>query len=79
MRERRAKFGELVPTDATPYDWFGRGVQYALHGFQDDATGDILGLYLCEHESLQGYFEAFRVVLQGYGAPEALYAERIGV
>jgi hypothetical protein len=50
-----------------------------LHGFQDDATGDILGLYLCEHECLQGYFEAFRAVLQGYGTPQALYADRIGI
>jgi transposase len=79
MRERRAKFGELVQTDATPFDWFGCGVQYALHGFQDDATGDILGLYLCEHECLQGYFEAFRAVLNDYGVPEALYADRIGI
>ncbi|MFP3091206.1 hypothetical protein LQZ21_12865, partial [Treponema sp. TIM-1] len=55
------------------------GVQYALHGFQDDATGDILGLYLCEHECLQRYFEAFRAVLPAYGVPEALYADRIGV
>jgi transposase len=79
MRERRAKLGELVQTDASPFDWLGRGGQYALHGFQDDATGDILGLYLCEHECLQGYFEAFRAVLQGYGVPEALYADRIGI
>jgi hypothetical protein len=55
------------------------GVHYALHGFQDDATGDILGLSLSEHECLQGYCEAFRAVLQGYGVPEALYAGRIGV
>jgi transposase len=79
MRERRAKVGELVQTDATPFDWFGLGVQYALHGFQDDATGDILGLYICGHECLQGYFEAFRAVLQGYGVPEALYADKTGI
>jgi hypothetical protein len=58
IRERRAKFGELVQTDATLFDWFGLGVQYALPGFQDDATGDILGLYLYEHECLQGYSDA---------------------
>jgi hypothetical protein len=28
MRERRTKFGELLQTDATPFDWFGGGVQY---------------------------------------------------
>jgi transposase len=64
-RERRATFGELVQTDATPYDWLGTGVQYAVHGFQDDATGDIRGLYRCGQECLQGYFEAFRAVLTG--------------
>jgi hypothetical protein len=74
MRERRAKV-RGTQTGVTPFDWFGIGVQYALHGFQDDATGDILALYLCEHECLQGYFEAFRAVLQGYGVPEALYAD----
>ncbi|MDR3131179.1 MAG: hypothetical protein LBU18_06495 [Treponema sp.] len=57
----------------------GFGVQYALHGFQDDATGDILGRYLWEHECLQGYFEAFRAVLNDYGVPEVLYADRIGI
>jgi transposase len=79
VRPRRPKFGELVQTDASPYDWFGTGVLSALHGFQDDASGDILGLYFCENECLQGYFEAFRPVLSTFGAPEALYADRIGV
>jgi transposase len=82
-RERWAKCGELVQTDASPSGWLGSGVHCALHGFQDDAAGDILALYLCEHECLrhiclQGYFEAFRAVLQGYGVPEALYAGRTG-
>jgi transposase len=48
VRPRRRKCGELVQTDASPFDWFGTGVLSALHGFQDDATGDILGLYFCE-------------------------------
>jgi transposase len=78
-RERRAKYGELVQTDAAPFDWFGTGSQYALRGFQDDASGEILGLYLCEHECPQGYVEAFGAVLTGRGVPEALYADRIGV
>ena len=79
MRERKAKVGELVQTDASPFDRLVSGLPYALPGFQDDATGDILGLYLCEHECLQGYFEAFRAVLPGDGVPEALYADRIGI
>jgi hypothetical protein len=79
MRKRRAGFGELVQTDAAPFDWFGSGIQYALHGFQDDAAREIPGLYLCGRECLQGYFEAFRAVLRRCGVPEALYTDRIGI
>jgi hypothetical protein len=32
-----------------------------------------------KHEGLQGYFEVFRAVLNDYGVPEALYADRIGI
>jgi hypothetical protein len=77
----RRSAGELVQTDASLFDRLGQGLHYALHGFQDDVTGNILGLYLCEHECLRrlpsGYFEAFRAVLQGNGAPQALYADYI--
>jgi hypothetical protein len=52
-RERRATFGELVQTDASPFDRPGIGTRYALHGFRDDATGDIPGLYIRESECLQ--------------------------
>jgi hypothetical protein len=79
MRKRRAGFEKLIQTDAAPFDWFGSGIQYALHRFQDDAAGEIPGLYLCGHECLQGYFEAFRVVLRSYGVSETLYTDRIGI
>jgi transposase len=78
-RERRPQEGELLQTDATPYDWFGIGTPYALHGFIDDATGKITGLYMCLNECLQGYLEALRQVIQGCGLPVAIYADRSGV
>jgi transposase len=78
-RERRALFGSLLQTDASSFDWFGTGQYYALHGFIDDATGKICGLYFCENECLQGYYEAFRQVLTAYGIPDELYADRSGV
>jgi transposase len=40
-RTRRSHFGELLQADATSYDWFGTGEREALHGFIDDATGQI--------------------------------------
>jgi transposase len=78
-RERRQKFGELLQTDATPYDWFGNGQNYALHGFIDDARGVVTGLYLSKNECLDGYLEAFRQTLTDYGTPEALYADGLSI
>jgi transposase len=78
-REPKALKGELVQTDASPFDWLGIGARIALHGYQDDADGTILGLYFCENECLQGYLEAFRPVLLDYGVPAALYADHIGI
>ena len=45
-RKRREHPGELLQIDATPYEWFGTSIKYALHGAIDDATGKIAGLYM---------------------------------
>ncbi|MDR3324772.1 MAG: hypothetical protein LBS82_02115 [Spirochaetaceae bacterium] len=78
-RARLPLSGEPVQTDAGLFDWFGIGEQFAPRGFQDDATGEILGLYMTENERLQGCLEAFRPVLVNHGVPAALCADRIGV
>ncbi|MDR1301315.1 MAG: ISNCY family transposase, partial [Treponema sp.] len=78
-RKRRSRFGELVQADATPFDWFGDGERRALHGFIDDATGRIIGLYLCKNECLAGYLELMRQTLTGYGIPLELYADKAGI
>jgi transposase len=78
-RQPRALFGELLQTDASEYDWAGRGERWALHGYLDDATGSPLGLYFCKNECLMGYLEAFRQVLTSNGVPAALYADHCGV
>ena len=43
-RQQKKRAGELVQIDATPYPWFGNGINYALHGAIDDATGKVVGL-----------------------------------
>ena len=78
-RERKHQFGELVQTDATPYPWFSDGVFYSLHGYIDDATGEILGLYMCKNECLLGYLEITRQMLTTYGAPQAIYSDKYSV
>ena len=63
-RRKRKEFeGDLVQADGTPFDWFQDGHMYSLHGFIDDATSKVLGLYMCEHECLLGYLEATRQML----------------
>lgn len=78
-RERRQKFGELLQTDATPYDWFGTGETFALHGYIDDACGMVTGLHLSKNECMDGYLEALRQTLTDYGTPEALYADGLSI
>jgi len=78
-RKRKAHFGELVQTDGTPFDWFGIGKRYSIHGYIDDATGIPLGLYMCEHECLLGYLEITRQMLSNFGMPEAIYSDRFSV
>ena len=78
-RPRREHFGEMLQADATPYDWFGSGKRSGLHGFIDDGTGKITGLYLCENECLAGYLEVLRQTLTRYGVPMDFYSDRAGI
>ena len=78
-RKRKSNEGLLVQTDGTPFDWFGCGKQYSLHGYIDDATGKILGLYMCENECLMGYLEITRQMLKNYGSPVAIYSDKHSV
>ena len=83
-RKRRSAFGEMLQADASSYDWFGTGRRSALHGFIDDATGQITGLYFCQNECLRtivrwGYLEALRQTLETYGVPLELYADKAGI
>ena len=45
IRERRARFGELIQIDGSPHDWFeGRGPRCTLIVFIDDATSRLIAL-----------------------------------
>lgn len=79
QRKRKAHEGDLVQADGTPFDWFKDGHMYSVHGFIDDATGKVLGAYMCEHECLLGYFEVLRQMLKNYGIPKCLYPDKFSV
>ncbi len=78
-RKRKECEGMLVQTDGTPFDWFNIGKKFSLHGYIDDATGKILGLYMCENECLMGYLEITRQMLKNYGSPIAIYSDKYSV
>ena len=52
---------------------------YSIHGFIDDATGKVLGAYMCEHECLLGYLETLRQMIKNYGIPKCLYPDKFSV
>jgi transposase len=74
-RERRKKRGELVQIDASPFDWLSDGVMRSLHGAIDDATGEVVALWLAETEQINGYFHVLENMIQTSGVPRALYMD----
>ena len=78
-RKRKEAEGMMLQADGTPFDWFGNGEKYSLHGFIDDATGKITGLYMCKNECLLGYLEVLRQTLENFGIPISLYPDKYSV
>jgi len=78
-RKRKEAEGMMLQADATPFDWFENGEHYSLHGFIDDATGKITGLYMCKNECLLGYLEVLRQTIETYGIPISLYPDKYSV
>lgn len=75
-RKRKAQEGLLIQMDATPFDWFGNGTTFALHGAIDDATGKVVALFMTKNECLQGYFEITKQIILNHGIPVTIYADR---
>lgn len=75
-RMERPSSGELLQVDGTPHRFFyGDDKEYCLHGFIDDATHQVTGLYMCENECMHGYLEVTRQTFKNFGVPLALYAD----
>lgn len=75
-RKERHSSGDLLQVDATPFAFFHNDSKlYCLHGFIDDATHKITGLYISENECMHGYLEVTRQTLKNFGIPLALYAD----
>ena len=76
-RPRREAAGMLWQTDATPFEWFGKGNgYYALHAYIDDATGIVTGAFFTVNECMRGYVEALKRGIEKYGLPMEIYSDR---
>lgn len=61
-------FGEEIQMDACIHPWFGN-FKTALHGAIDDSSGNLVGLYFDEQETLNGYYNITKQILLNYGIP----------
>jgi transposase len=77
-RERKPRLGMMVLADASREDWLeGRGPAMTLIGYQDDATGQVLGCgFQLEHEDTVGYLRQLRSLVEEYGVPLSLYRDQ---
>ena len=73
-RPRSAYFGEMLQMDASLHLWFGEA-KSQLHIAVDDATGQIVGAYFDEQETLNGYYHVFHQVLSMYGIPYQFFTD----
>lgn len=77
MRERRARFGEMIQIDGSPHDWFeGRGEYCTLLVFIDDATGRLTQLHFAPTETTLGYMRVLHDHILAHGVPVALYSDK---
>jgi len=79
-RARKARRGELVLIDGSPFQWFdAEGPAWTLLGAIDDATGEILALTLRPTEDLHGYTTLLHGLVTAHGVPLCLYGDRSGI
>ena len=75
-RKRKSKKGMLIQLDATPFEWFAGTEKFSLHGAIDDASGELVGLYMTKNECLHGYLEIARQCILIHGIPTCVYSDR---
>lgn len=71
---RCAYFGEMLQMDASLHLWFGES-KTQLHIAVDDATGQIVGAYFDEQETLKGYYHVLYQILNNYGIPYQFFTD----
>ena len=66
--EKPKYFGEVTEMDGSSHMWFGN-IKSCLHLATDKATNHIVGAYFDWQETLKGYYNVFKQILENYGIP----------
>ena len=66
--EKPKYFGEVTEMDGSIHLWFGEK-KACLHLAADKATNTIVGAYFDWQETLNGYYNIFKQILENYGIP----------
>jgi hypothetical protein len=76
-RKARSKyFGEVIQMDACVHGWVAGAGKWHLHAAIDDATGEVVGWWFDEQETLNGYYRVLYMILKLYGIPLCFYTDR---
>ena len=74
-RKPRAKyFGEVIQMDASGICWFNN-IYSTLHLAVDDATGTVVGAFFDYQETLWGYYNVLKQILERYGIPASFLTD----
>ena len=68
-------FGEEIQIDACNHLWFGN-TKTTLHAAIDDSTGQVVGAYFDNQETLNGYYNIYYQILVKYGIPYLFKADK---
>lgn len=80
LRERRARFGELIQIDGSAHAWFeDRAAPCCLLVFIDDATSRLTQLRFVPQECTLGYMQTLHDHIRQHGLPMTLYSDRHGI
>lgn len=66
--EKPKYFGEITEMDGSTHLWFGEK-KCCLHLAADKSTNTIVGAYFDWQETLNGYYNVFKQILENYGIP----------
>lgn len=76
QREPKPMFGIMIQLDGSPHKWLGEGSPfYSLLVFIDDATSQIVWLYLADSESVESLMTGMRSYIEKFGRPISIYVD----